>query len=182
MKHRLLIVLAFGLVLFGCNNGGSAKKETQIVRNQQTQFLSAQPIPQFSTSQLRQNLIEIETAQANATATTTFMFLRTGAGSTGPLVHSCPSIGFPIPATYQLTAPQGKLQNENLTVPQLEATGVYTGDTSATFVICVDPNGKPYSIYHEGDVSAVTGPAHWDNAKGEIVLDGPSSAVFTTKK
>lgn len=89
---------------------------------------------------------------------------------------------FPIPSTYQLTSPLGKLKDHDLTVPQLEATGVYTGDTSGTFVICVDPNGKAYSVYHEGDVSAVSGPAHWDNAKGEIVMDGPSSAQFTGSK
>lgn len=90
--RRWAIFSVVALVVLSACNGGSQGKESQVVREQLDQFLTAQPIPRFNYSQLRQNLIEIETAQANATATTTFMFLRTGAGSTGPLVHSCPSI------------------------------------------------------------------------------------------
>ncbi len=176
-------VLVVGLLTAGgCDDKSAARKETLTAREQLDQFLQAQPVPKFNSSQLRQNLIEIETAQANATATTSFMFLQSGAGATGPLVMFCPSIGFPIPATYQLTAPEGKLQDNNLTVPQLESTGVYTGDTSGTYVICVGADGKPFAFYHEGFVSTVTGPAHWDTAKGEIVMDGTSSATFTAKK
>lgn len=36
--------------------------------------------------------------------------------------------------------------------------------------------------YHEGYVSTVSGPAHWDTVKGEIVMDGASSADFTVGK
>lgn len=179
---RTLATLAAVVVLVGCTNTGAAKKETDAVRQSQAMFLQSQPVPQFNWSQLRQNLVEIETAQANTTATTSFMFLLAGAGSSGPMVHSCPSIGFPIPSTYQLTNPQGKLQGEGLTVPQMEATGVYTGDTTGTFVMCVGADGKPFAFYHEGYVSTVTGPAHWDLTKGEIVMDGTSSAAFTAKK
>jgi hypothetical protein len=169
-----------------CTSPGeeSARKESKTAASQLDQFLQSQPVPVFSSSQLRQNLIEIETAQANTTATTSFMFLLAGVGSSGPLVHSCPSIGFPIPATYQLTNPlqpygDTGANGGGVTIGQLESTGVYTGDTTGTYVMCIDPNGKPYALYHEGYVSTVTGPAHWDTAKGEIILDGPSSAPFT---
>lgn len=188
MKYRgkiiagLAGVCAVLVTAAGSCDGGDQAKETKVAREQLSQFLQSQPVPQFNYSQLRQNLIEIETAQANSTATTSFMFLQSGAGATGPLVMWCPSIGFPIPATYQLTAPEGKLQDHSLMVPQLESTGVYTGDTTGTYVICVGADGKPFAFYHEGFVSTVTGPAHWDITKGEIVMDGTSSATFTAKK
>lgn len=160
-----------------------AEKQEQVVADKQlAQYSQAQPVPIFNYSQLRQNLIEIETAQANATATTSFMFLLAGSGETGPLVHQCPSIGFPIPATYQLTSPEQAVSGRDgraWELPQLEANGVYTGDTTGTYVMCVGADGKPFAFYHEGFVATVTGPAHWDNELGEVVMDGPSSAEFT---
>lgn len=177
----LALVLATGAS--DCSGKDEAtKRDEQLSAAQLDQFQRAQPVPRFTSSQLRQNLIEIETAQANATVTTSFMFLMAGSGSTGPLVHSCPSIGFPIPATYQLTNPQQGINGDGgigYALPQIEATGVYTGDTTGTYVMCIGADGKPFAFYHEGFVATVTGPAHWDNAKGEIVMDGTSSAEFT---
>jgi hypothetical protein len=71
---------------------------------------------------------------------------------------------------------------DNSTVAQIESNGVYTGDTTGTFVMCIGTNGRPFALYHEGFVSTVTGPAHWDSGKGEIVIDGPSSAAFSGSK
>jgi hypothetical protein len=164
---------------FGGQAGEARRADTNAAGAQLRQYQQAQPVPKFTSSQLRQNLIEIETAQAHTTATTSFMFLLAGTGQTGPLVKSCPSIGFPIPATYQLTSPDQPAGNRGAVVAQLEANGVFTGDTTGTYVMCVGEDGKPFAFYHEGYVSTVSGPAHWDNAKGEIVMDGSSSAPFT---
>lgn len=173
-----LVGLIVGLVACDAENNGRESDERTAER-QLEQFQQAQPVPRFNYSQLRQNLIEIETAQADATATTSFMFLLSGAGATGPLVHWCPSIGFPIPATYQLTNPEQVVTSHGAVISQIEANGVYTGDTTGTYVICVGDDGKAFAFYHEGYVSTVTGPAHWDTAAGEIVMDGTSSAEFT---
>jgi hypothetical protein len=187
-KFRIAAVALLITTLAACggsHHNSANNQETKTAKAQLGQFLQSQPVPVFTHSQLRQNLIEIETAQANATATTSFMFLMAGSGTTGPLVQSCPSIGFPIPATYQLTNPDQIVNGDNgrvSTIAQLEANGVYTSGTTGTYVICVDPNGTPYAFYHEGFVSTVSGPAHWDNTKGEIVMDGASSAVFTKVK
>lgn len=178
----LLLMVGLASCQASNNPNKTTNTETKVARGQLDQFLQAQPIPTFTSSQLRQNLIEIETAQAHTTATTSFMFLMAGQGTTGPLVHSCPSIGFPIPATYQLTNPDQIVNGHDgrvSVISQLESNGVYTGDTTGTYVICVDPNGKAYAFYHEGFVATVTGPAHWDNNKGEIVMDGPSSTPFS---
>lgn len=180
-KIRYLILAVVGIFFVttaeSCSSSSGTDKEETTANSQLEQYLKSQPIPRFNSSQLRQNLIEIQTAQANATVTTSFMFLLSGSGSTGPLVHQCSSIGFPIPATYQLTNPES--DKHEVTLPQLESTGVYTGDTTGTYVICIGADGEPFAFYHEGFVATVTGPAHWDNTKGEIVMDGPSSAEFT---
>lgn len=196
MKRTVIGIVIGVLAVFGlaaCENGQAgtaATKQDQATATQQlTRFQQAQPVPIFNWSQLRQNLIEIETAQSNTTATTSFMFLLAGVGETGPMIHSCPSIGFPIPATYQLSNPMRVEQYDTpgeggtaIAIPQIEANGVYTGDTTGTYVMCVGKSGKPFAFYHEGYVATVTGPAHWDNARGEIVMDGDSTATFTAKK
>lgn len=189
MNKITTTILAGTLAVAGLAACGEKSKSTQAQNADRTasanallNFQNNQPAPQLDWSQLRQNLIELEVAQAHTTQTTSFMFLQAGSGATGPLLHWCPSIGFPIPATDQLTNPESKVVDHDLTLPQQEVTGVFTGDTTGTYVLCVGGDGKPYAFYHEGFVSTVTGPAHWDTAKGEIVMDGPSSFEFTKAK
>jgi hypothetical protein len=172
-------IALLGLAACGSDDAGRTSEE-DTAEKQLTQFLESQPIPIFNYSQLRQNLIEIETAQANATATTSFFF---NLGIEDP-IHSCPSIGFPIPGTFQLSNPQQKVggTNGNVTLPQLEANGVYTGDTTATTVICVDAEGKGYASYWEGFVSTVAGPAEWDTETKTVVLTGAPTAEFSTSE
>ena len=177
--------ICVGLVLTAGSCDGTpdaTDKDEQVAADQLAQFQLSQPVPQFNYSQLRQNLIEIETAQANGSVTTSFMFLMGSAGTTGPMLYSCPSVGFPIPATFQITNPMqtaGGSNGASYVWPQLEANGVYTGDTTGTYVMCIGDDGKPFAFYWEGFVATVTGPAHWDNTKGEIVMDGTSSTEFT---
>jgi hypothetical protein len=184
MKKALTIVVAAAAVigLSSCSqDDGSARSQEQATAAQQLDgFLKAQPVPTVNWSQLRQNLIELQTAQAETTATTSFFFNQ---GVEQP-VMSCPSIGFPIPATYQLTNPDAVVdlgrETGAVTVGQLESTGVYTGDTSGTYVMCVSPAGEAYAFYWEGFVSTVTGPAKWDGER--IVLTGDSSFDFSEGK
>jgi hypothetical protein len=180
-RTKIMAALAAVALLGACSEDNEGRvSEENTAEEQLSQFLKSQPIPRFNYSQLRQNLIEIETAQSNTTATTSLMFLLAGVGSSGPLVHSCPSIGFPIPATYQLTNPQQVIgRDSRVAIPQLESNGVYTGDTTGTYVMCVGEDGKAFAFYHEGYVATVTGPAHWDVTKGEIVMDGTSTAEFS---
>lgn len=176
--------LVLGLATLGCSGGtdNAQEKDTRTAQDQLEQYGQSQPVPVFSQSQLRQNLIDIQTAQANATATTSFFFNQ---GIVDP-VHSCPSIGFPIPGTYQLTNPQGVVRiggtadSARFALPQLEATGVYTGDTSATTAICIDESGKGYAFYWEGFVSTVAGPATWNTETKQVVMTGAPTAEFST--
>lgn len=177
---KLKYVAVVGLLALAACSSGAQSKESKIANEQLAGFLTAQPVPIFNWSQLRQNLIELETAQANTTATTSFFFNQ---GVQDPIA-SCPSIGFPIPSTYQLTNPSkavGGPESGNVTVAQIESTGVYTADTSGTYVICIDTNGKGYAFYWEGFVSTVTGPATWDTEAHNVTLTGAATGAFSTE-
>lgn len=190
-RPRIIAVAAAvtvgAIALAGCSTGGATKAQNtdqQTSADALAQVQQAQLTPVFSWSQLRQNLIEIETAQANTVQTTSFFYNQ---GVRDP-IFTCPSIGYAIPATYQLTNPdqvqlhQGDRNGGNVVIAQNEVTGVYTGETSGTHVICVDATGKGYDNYWEGFVQTVTGPAEWDAAKGQVVLTGSPSAAFSTGK
>jgi hypothetical protein len=169
------------LALSACgveSGGGGTEKEEQVGDDQLDQYLQSQPVPVFNSSQLRQNMIDIQTAQANATVTTSFFFNQ---GVTDP-IHQCPSIGFPIPGSWQLTNPQKIITKHEgtITLPQLEANGLYTADTTGTTVICVDEDGKGYASYWEGFVSTLAGPAEWDATSKQVVLTGAPTAEFST--
>jgi len=155
--------------------------------NSQLQNLQAvQPVPNFDWSQYRQTVIDVTSAQANSVATTTFMFNQ---GVTDP-IDECPSIGFPVPSTTQLTNPEqitygtlaGMSSGDWGVIAQSEQTGVYTGDSSGTYIVCVAEDGTAYIDYWEGYVKTTGGAAHWDSTKHRVVLDGKPTVTTTTKE
>lgn len=181
-KLGLIASVLVAVVLLGACHKTAATNarntETRAAGIAADNLLRSQPIPIRPWSQLRQNLIELETSQADTTQTTTFFFNQ---GVQQP-VQECPSIGFPIPSTTELTNPEQKIQGHDVTLPQLETTGVYPGVSTGTYVICIDGQGRAYADYWEGFVQAVTGPAKWDSATHSISLIGPPSFKFSTEK
>lgn len=181
-KFFIIGMLALSVVgLAGCEmttNNAANNNDRAIAAKQLSGYQKNQPVPIFDWSQLRQNLIEIETSQARTTQTTSFFFNQ---GVVDP-VSSCPSIGFPIPATYQLSNPDAKVPQHDLTLPQIEANGVYTADTSGTYVICIDAQGRAYANYFEGFVNTVTGPAKWNPDSHQVELVGPPSFTYSKGK
>jgi hypothetical protein len=169
-----ITVATIGLAACESNSGNKEEQKQQAAI--QTGMVNKQPIPNFDFSQLRATLIAIENAQAHGVATTSFFYNQ---GVKAP-VFSCPSIGFPIPTTAQLSNPW-QIQwgsNSSGVVGQMEPTGVYNGDSSGTYVECVSPSGKQYAKYWEGYVSTIGGAAHFDG--NQEVLDGEPTVV--TKK
>ena len=186
MKQRLLkigvpilVISGLSFALAACNQSATTQEQKTSISIEQ-QYLRAQPVPQFKYSQIRQTLIDIETAQANGIQTTSFFF---NLGVTAP-IQSCPSLGFPVATTDEITNP---LQTSNpgdsssTAIGNLDPNGIYTGDSTGTYVICVAPDGSTYAQYWEGYVDSVSGPAVWDTTTNAIKLTGPSSQVFNAK-
>lgn len=170
----LAVLALFSLSSCTSDNASNeaAKKDRQASAASLQKQQQSQPTPIYDWSQYRQTLIEVTDAKANATQTTSFFFLE-GVG----LIGSCPSIGFPVPSTAQLTAPETKMSRYDLVIPQVEPVGVYTGESTGTYTLCVDDDGQPYANYFEGYVQTVTGPAKFED--GQIVLTGSPTGDFT---
>lgn len=165
----------------GCTEEVSATEQDERTTEQAMSDLAkAQPVPTFKFSQYRENLIEITTAKAKPTPTTSFFMLP---GVPDP-IFVCPSVGFAIPDTTQLTNPEQIAHRSStygyVTLPQAEPVGTFTGVGTATHVICRDANGRGFDNSWEGFVNTITGPAEWDYDKHQIVLIGAPSAEFTT--
>lgn len=161
--------------------GPSSTTKDQLGTNRQlNRYQVNQPVPQFDWSQYRQTVIDVESAQVHGVATTTFFF---NLGTSRP-IKVCPSIGFPVPTTAQLTNPAQLADPGNSSssvIGQAEPNGAYTGQSTGTYVTCIAPNGTKYISYWEGDVQTEGGPAHWDATQGLIVLDGAPSVTTKTK-
>jgi hypothetical protein len=183
------VLATFGLTAcFGSSKPSANNVESSKQATDSGTLINNQGIPGYTYSQLRQNLIELENAQAQGVETTTFFFPMGASGSAGYApIQVCPSIGAPIPSTDQLTNPQqvvghSESNGGNITVGQMDPTGVYSGDSAGTYVICVGADGKPYADYWEGPVQTVFGPAKWDAATKSVQLVGAPSFSFSAHK
>lgn len=177
------LLLCGALLVAACDSGKSQQNAQQKDQQSSAQGLvdlqRALPTPKFDYSQIRKNLIEIETAQATSVATTSFFFNQ---GIKDP-VHVCPSIGFPIASDTQLTNPQQVYRNgdgSHDVIAQVDPSGIFAGPSTGTYVICIDATGKAYANYFEGFVQTVTGPAVWKD--GQVQLVGPPSFSFSKGK
>jgi hypothetical protein len=175
MKKFIAISTLAILALSACEDEQNAREADEDASEDVLRTLQrAHPVPSFERSQYRQNLVEIITAQANTTATTSFFFNQ---GVQDP-IHSCPSVGFPIPSTAQLTNPD-QISHNSTVISQVEPSGVFTGDSTGTYAICIDAEGEGYAVYWEGFVQAVTGPAEWNIERHTVELIGASSFDFS---
>lgn len=183
MKKAFIVLpwLALFFLLFSaesCDAPQTASESDQ-VNQQQSVYSTAQPVPQYDYSPERDELIQIYNARMKVVNTWTVIF------SMGKAVFVCPSKGYPIPYTTQLTNPS-QVQvdhNEyggNVTLPQAEPNGLYTGTSSATWVLCVRslPGGGSEidPVYSEPDALAFPYPVQI-GSDGSIQDAGGSSSV-----
>lgn len=185
LKRIILASAVIAVALTGCSGmGGSAtNKEADLTNNQLNTYEQSQPIPKNVWSQYRQTMIDVEQAQIHGVATTTFFY---NMGSNVPL-KSCPSIGFPVASTAQLTNPNQISYDGNGSsggygvIAQQEPNGVYTGNSTGTYVVCVGGDGTKRINYWEGSVEVEGGAAHADARTGQIVDDGETTVIAKTK-
>jgi hypothetical protein len=186
MLKKILVSLAAASVLAAVGACDVTPSGQDIENRQQAaaqkSLDEAQTLPVFSYSQIKQNMIELETAEANGIQTTSFIF--GGANDPDP-IEICPSVGVPIPSTASLSNPQQVAHgwNDGPVIAQEDPNGVYMPTAgSGTFVMCVQPDGSVTPVYAEGNVHTVFGPATWDKGTHTVVLTGASSTHFSSAK
>lgn len=189
VRSTVVVSMVVGGALVGTACDSTSTSSGQDKENKQqaqatNSLVTNQPLPHFNFSQVRQNLKEVETAEANGVQTTTFFFNQ---GVANPIM-SCPSIGAPIPTTDQLSNPSQVVDGGNgqgygiTTTGQMDPTGVYTGDSSGTYVMCVGGNGKTFATYWEGFVQTVFGNATWNDSTHQVEMKGDPSFKFSGSK
>lgn len=198
MRVRRKVIIG-GIVLAGCLGsmaaacGGDAtpaqKSENKIAGHGAQQLINNQPPPVFDWSQIRQNLIELEGAQAKGVQSTTLFFPEGSNGGNYSPIFSCPSIGAPIPSTDEITNPQqltgqytGQTGAIGGTISQMDPNGVYTGQSTGTYVLCVGTDGAVTATYWEGPVMSVFGAATWDDTTHQVKMVGAPTFKFTPIK
>ncbi len=186
MNRKLAAVgaaLIVGAAACATPEPNAVKQERKATQEVATAFANNQPMPSFTWSQQRQTLIDIITMQINTTATFSYFFAP-GRADAKP-VFACPSIGDPIPATYQLTNPEASQYDSgggNFTMPQMEPTGVYSGETEGTNVLCVSDDGARYKVYWEGQVMTTTLELTWDGTSLTPTAGAESTYEFNKGK
>lgn len=144
------------LIILGCTAAcmdNSDSKERATVENAQNRMVTNQPPPAYEWSLERHLMINLYNGRNRAVATYTFVRNQ----FTGKIMSRCQSIGFPIPATTQLTNPM-KWIGQGAVINQAEPNGLYApSSTKATFVMCVE-NGKVVPRYYEPDVETYLQP------------------------
>lgn len=138
--------------------GNNIAKEQEAIATGFGRLSDAQPVPSFTYSQERQTLIDVETVRADGTHGTAYA---TTFG--GELLWWCPTIGAPTPSTYQLSTNTQYVDlprdhtRDRFAIEQGEPTGVYVGDSAATWTLCTDDQGTPFAKYEEANVGWTSG-------------------------
>ena len=156
MKKNVSFVLMFLVFAFVFSACGYAADSTDIEKAQQESgtksLFENQPLPDLGGYSFeRQIVIDTYSARNRIVATWSYLFTMQGA-----IIEICPSIGYPIPYTTQLTNPL-KIDGNSYgytSIGNPEPNGLYTGTTSATFVQCVQSDGSVTPVYIESEVLA----------------------------
>jgi hypothetical protein len=147
----LIVLLTIGF-LVAC----SPESQGDIEQGQQAQAVSSisknQPVPDLGGFSLERKIV-IETYLARNKAITTYSYMIT---MSGQLIEICPSIGYPIPYSTELTNPQVLTYSSaggyrvDGTVANPEPNGLYPpSDAAATLVQCVNDDGSVSPVYIE---------------------------------
>jgi hypothetical protein len=147
----LFVLIAF--VLVSCYGGDTQSIEQGQQREAVNSIMVNQPIPDLGGYSFeRQIVIETYLARNNTIATYAYMI-----SMDGKIIEICPSIGYPIPYSTQLTNPLRTVGDLNTTsvIANSEPNGLYPpGDAAATLVQCVQPDGSVSPVYIEWYVLA----------------------------
>jgi hypothetical protein len=132
----------------------------------------SQQIPTFDYSQEYQTLLDVLAIRAEGTHGTVI-----ATALDGSLLWWCPSLGAPVPSTYQVTGTTQYIDvakddtKQKFPFDLAEPTGVYPGDSAATWALCLDDAGTPFAMYEEANVRWTSGVVNGLDADRRAQVD-----------
>lgn len=190
MNKLTFFLSIFFVFLAGCGLPPDAgDREAEAVREQQDQYLRAQPAPAFDYSFERDQVIQLYKLRNEKVSTHSVW-----RSFTGQVEGDCPSMGFGIPYDTSLTNPQ-MLESRweqvrkadwhyiSGVVGQAEPNGIFAStNTSATWVMCTDEAGQLLPHYIESKVTVYPYPVLVDYDTNRVMQSGDPKAKVVLDK
>jgi len=175
-----LALVALATMGDSCSNPGgeAARKESNEQGAAYRNLIRNQPAPTFDFSMERKIMIALYEARQHSIATYSFV----QSEFTGKVLWSCPSLGYPIPYSTQLTNPSQVVwqDSHSSVLPQNEPNGLFPPPSSeATWVPCVDEHGNITPVYEEKRVTVFLRPMEEQN--GQLVPKAAGAASLSIK-
>jgi hypothetical protein len=176
-----LLLAAFATMGDSCDGPGqqAARDEAAQQGAAYRNILRNQPPPTFDFSMERKIMIALYEARQHSVATYSYV----QSNYTGKVLWSCPSLGYPIPYSTQLTNPSmpADYAHGAVTLSQPEPNGLFPPPSSeATWVPCVDANGNITPVYEEKRVTVFL--QQMQETNGTLTPVAGSTASLTIKK
>jgi hypothetical protein len=151
MKMKIVLLVVAAVLLGGCAADAIGDAERAQQQKGNLSIVDNQPVPDLGGYSFeRQILIDTYIARNNTVATYSYMITMDG-----QIIEICPSIGYPIPYSTQLSSPMRKITGYELLVPNAEPNSLYPpADAAATLVQCANPDGSVSPTYNEWYVLA----------------------------
>lgn len=169
----------FAITADTCGSPPANSAETHQVTDQQGIYLNHQPVHTYQWSNEREILQQIYDQRVSGNLNTWTVWI----SNDGKPLGMCPSKGYPIPYSTELTNPHQITyqhfdgnggQWEVGVVDQMDPNGLYpVGMTNATWVTCISPDGSLHPQYIEPLVMTYTYPIEIRN--GQIVATGAAT-------
>lgn len=148
---QIAVYVLVTIALVGCGGVGGAviagspdEDVNAIVGKQNRIYFDNQPPHTYDYSAPRDIVLQLYDNVVPKMSNTWTVFSVPGVGA----VDSCASKGYPIPFGSQVTSPE--YNHGAVTLPQPEPDGLYqSGDTAATWILCIAPDGAVVPEYHE---------------------------------
>jgi hypothetical protein len=176
-----LIAVMGVLFLSACESQGTQQSNTNMRTEQLQQsngiaaILANQPVPDLGGYSFEREILRKTYVARNSTIST-FTYDIT---MEGKVIEICPSIGYPIPYSTELTNPDQIMTQYtgNPVIANPEPNGLYPpASSAATLVQCVQPDGTVSPVYYEREVQAFP-----YRIKSDIQLTQIGDASFTVK-
>lgn len=156
-KLFFVVVVMLAWVMLACSPPPSSYDIEQQSQEQANQELVRnQPPPNLGGWSFERHVVtEVYKARNDTISTYTYTVFQ----MTGQIVEICPSIGYPIPYSTQLTSPErieARSQAGYAILSNPEPNGLYPPNSAdATIVNCVNPDGSLTPTYWEDRVFAL---------------------------